>query len=70
MTNARVFETLGQVDDVEIKFFLCLPSLRLAARFHNGLYHAIGGESYLSPRTSSLRAHEERLADGIDRAQF
>jgi hypothetical protein len=51
MTNARGFATLGQVDDVEIKFFLCLRFLRLAARFHTGLYHAIGGERCLSPRT-------------------
>jgi hypothetical protein len=36
---------------LEIKFLLCVRSLRLAARFHNGLYHALGGESCLSPRT-------------------
>ena len=70
MTNARGFAPIGQVDNVQIKFFLCLHSLRLAARFHNGLYHAIGGESCLSPRTYNLQAHEERLANGIDRAQF
>ena len=72
MTNARGFAPIGQVDNFKIKFFFCLRALRLwrlAARFHTGLYHAVGGGSSLSPRTYSLRASEERLAPW-DRPQF
>jgi len=65
MTKARGFAYLGQVDDFEIKFFLCLHALplwRLVVRFHTELYHAVGSGRSLSPRTYSLRAREERLA--------
>ena len=47
MTNARSFAYIGQVDDFEIRFFFRLRTLqlwRLAARFHTGLYHAVGVE--------------------------